>query len=344
MNKLSPAQRTAFEVLVKKTRDMHERNRLCVILARDDGLEPDLIAQVLRLSRTSVYDYLRDYQKDEKIQHGAKGGTESKLSKKQSEELLEHLSQCTYRKVKDICAHVLKEYKVTYSVGGMTSWLKKNNFVFKSPVKVPGKLDLEKQAAFVKEYERLKALLLKDEEIYFSDAVHPDYQSQAVCGWIQKGVKKTIKTTNKQTRLHILGALNLEGMNIKTKEYATIGAEEVIDFFRELETQSSASKIYMIVDNGRAYKNKLVEDYLKTSKIKILYLPPYSPNLNAIERLWKVMREVVTYNKYYEKLADFERAIRHFFTEGILILKDKLKARITDVFQTIELNPVQLSA
>lgn len=343
MNKLSPAQRSAFEILVKKTRDMHERNRLCVILARDDGLEPDLIAQVLRLSRTSVYDYLRDYQSNEKFQHGAKGGTESKLSKKQAEELLEHLSQYTYRKVKDICTYVLTKYKITYSTGGMTSWLKKNNFVFKSPVSVPGKLDLKKQAAFIEQYEKLKANLLKDEQIYFSDAAHPDYQSQAVCGWIQKGLKKTIKTTNKQTRLHIIGALNLEGMDIRTKEYSTIGGEEVIDFFRELETQSTASKIYIIADNGRAYKNKLVQEYLKTSKIEMVHLPPYSPNLNAIERLWKVMREVVTYNKYYEKFTDFERAIREFFTEKIPILRDELKERITDVFQTIELNPIQLS-
>ncbi len=193
MNKLTPAQRSTFEVLVKKTRDMHERNRLCVILARDDGLEPNLIAQVLRLSIRSVYDYLSDYQTNEKIKHDTKGGTESKLSKKQSEELLEHLSKYTYRKVKDICAHVLKEYKITYTVGGMTSWLRKNNFVFKSPVKVPGKLDLEKQTAFVEEYRKLKTLLSKDEEIYFSDAVHPDYQSQSVCGWIRKGVKKRLR-------------------------------------------------------------------------------------------------------------------------------------------------------
>lgn len=38
-------------------------------------------------------------------------------------------------------------------------------------------------------------------------------------------------------------------------------------------------------------KIKKLEEYLKTSKIQVHYLPPYSPNLNPIERLWKVMRE-----------------------------------------------------
>ncbi|KIA76341.1 hypothetical protein DB43_AK00010 [Parachlamydia acanthamoebae] len=49
--------------------------------------------------------------------------------------------------------------------------------------------------------------------------------------------------------------------------------------------------MHIICDNGRSNKNKKVEEYLKTSKIKIHYLPPYSPNLNPIERLWKVLRQ-----------------------------------------------------
>lgn len=335
MTKLSPSQRHIFELQVKKTRDMHERNRLCVILARDDGLEPELIAQVLRLSRTSVYDYLREYELDKKTQHDSKGGTESKLSRIQTEELLKHLSQYTYKKVKDICVYILDKYGITYSVGGLTSWLKQHNFVFKSPVNVPGRLDLEKQVEFISKYQELKSNLQKDEEIYFLDAVHPDYQSQAVCGWIQKGEKKTIKTTNKQTRLHIIGAVRLENMHIKTKEYSTIGGEEVIDFLKELESQSQASKIYVIADNGRANKNKLVQEYLKTSRIVFIYLPPYSPNLNPIERLWKVMREIVTYNKFYEKFSEFESAIRDFFIKKIPTSIEQLKIRINDKFQTI---------
>jgi transposase len=344
MNFLSPNQRSVFEAQAKKTRDTNERNRLCVLLARDDGFEPDVIAQILRLSRSSVYEYLRDYQLEQKTINDLQGGSKSKLSEQQTEELIEHLSQYTYRKVKDICGYVLKRYQISYSVGGMTSWLKKCKFVFKSPANVPGKLDLEKQAQFIKKYEELKASCQKGEEIYFLDAVHPAYQSQAVCGWIQKGVQKTIKTTNKQTRLHIVGALRLKDMQIRAKEYSTVKGEQIIDFLKDLENQSLASKIYVILDNGRANKNKLVQAYLNNSKIQLIYLPPYSPNLNPIERLWKVMREVVTYNKFYDKFTEFEKGVRKFFTEKIPNLLDKLKIRINDKFQLIKLNPVQLSA
>lgn len=133
-------------------------------------------------------------------------------------------------------------------------------------------------------------------------------------------------------------------MCIKTKEYPTIGALEVIDFLKELESQSKASKIYVIADNGRSNKNKLLQEYLKTSRIVFIYLPPYSPNLNPIERLWKIMREIVTYNKFYEKFSEFASAIKDFFTEKIPTSIEQLKIRINDKFQTMELNPIHLSA
>ncbi len=131
-------------------------------------------------------------------------------------------------------------------------------------------------------------------------------------------------------------------MIIRSKEYSTIGGSEVIDFLKGLEKHSRASKIYVILDNGRANKNKLIQEYLTTSRIELLYLPPYSSNLNAIERLWKVMKKTVTYNKFYNTFADFKLEIRGFFKDKIPILKDTLKTRMNDKFQVPELNPIRL--
>ena len=75
-------------------------------------------------------------------------------------------------------------------------------------------------------------------------------------------------------------------MQLIAQEYKSVNAESMIEFLKHLEAYSSASKIHIISDNGRANKNKAIEAYLPTSKIEIHYLPPYSPNLNPIERLW----------------------------------------------------------
>ena len=52
---------------------------------------------------------------------------------------------------------------------------------------------------------------------------------------------------------------------------------------------------------------------LKTSRIKIHFLPGYSPNLNLIERLWKFFKKKILYNKYYETYAEFLAACKSFF-------------------------------
>jgi transposase len=341
MQKLDRTQKRQLERELKKTRMVSERNRLCVILGHDDGLSVDELAAVLRVTRATVYNYLNDFWTKDKTSEASRSGRPSKLTDHQSELLEKHLSEVTYLKVKDICAYVKSAFGVSISRAAMTSWLKSKDFVFKCPMKVPGKLNPELQKSHIEKYRHLKAVLGPDERIYFVDAVHPEHQSQATRGWIRKGVNKTLQSTGKQLRLHFAGALDLDGMNVFTREYKTVDAEAMIDFFQGLEKSTTASKIYVILDKARANKNKKLDEYLKDSRIEPIYLPPYSPNLNAIERLWKIMREAKTYNRYYESSVDFFREIRSFFNEQLPTKIKSFRNRLNDTFQVIDLNPIK---
>ncbi len=205
---------------------------------------------------------------------------------------------------------------------------------------MPGKLDPEKQEAFIQAYEVLKSSLQENEELLFMDAVHSELQSKAVCGWIKSGEIKTLPTTSAQYRMHFIGVLALKEMKVFAQEFETVDADSMILFLKALEASLEAKTIHIICDNGRSNKNKKLEEYLKNSKIKIHYLPPYSPNLHAIEHLWKVLRERKTYNKCYEKFIVFKNEIRKFFFEEIPKIKNELVSRITDNFQRIKLNPI----
>lgn len=342
--KISPELKIELERRARQTKNKHEHTRLCVILARSEGMSHEMIAQAHRISVQSVYRYLEEYEAEEKTQHDQRGGSQSKLSEKQAKELSEHLQKATYLYAKQICDYVRARYGIDYSVSGITFWLKTQGFIYKEPIKVPGKLDPAKQEAFIKVYEALKNSLKEDEALFFMDAVHPEFQSKAVCGWIKRGEIKTLPTTSAQYRMHFIGALALQGMNLIAQEYKTVDAESTVSFFKALEASSEARMIHVICDNGRSNKNKKIEEYLKSSRIKIHYLPPYSPNLNPIERLWKVLREKKTYNKCYEKFADFKKEIRGFFFEEIPKIKKELTSRITDNFQRIQLNTIRFAA
>lgn len=333
-----------LERRAKQTRDVHERLRLCVVLAKSEGMSPESIAQAHRISVQSVYRYLSEYEIEAKTKHDERGGKESKLTELQTRELHDYLQKTTYLCIKEIRKYVEARYQVIYSASGMNFWLKAQGFVYKPPMKVPGRLSPEKQDVFIEAYKALKATIPAEEEIYFVDAVHPQFQSKAACGWIKKGEVKTLPTTSDQYRLHFIGALALKDMKILVQEYETVNAESMIEFCKKLESSSIATKIHIICDNGPSNKNKKLAEYLKISRIKVHYLPPYSPNLNPIERLWKVLREKKTYNKCYEKFVNFKTAIRGFFFEDIPKMKNELAKRINDNFQRIQLNSITIAS
>jgi len=70
-----------------------------------------------------------------------------------------------------------------------------------------------------------------------------------------------------------------------------------------LHTFKSAPKIILVLDNVRYHHAKLLKNFLEENqRLEILYLPPYSPDLNPIERAWWFMRKSITHNRFMESL------------------------------------------
>jgi len=126
--------------------------------------------ELIRRHRTERDRRVAEYQEKMKIKP-ENGGSESKLGKEQTEELVSHLKSVVYTKVSEICECVRERFGESYSVAGMTSWLKAQGFVYKKLKGVPVKMDAEKQAEFVKKYEELKEKVADNEPIVFMDSV-----------------------------------------------------------------------------------------------------------------------------------------------------------------------------
>jgi transposase len=73
-----------------------------------------------------------------------------------------------------------------------------------------------------------------------------------------------------------------------------------------------------------------------SSRLEMHILPPYSPNLNPIERAWKVMNEKIRNNKVFYKLAEFRATIHSFFNTDWYTILPELSGRINDKFQRLK--------
>ena len=335
-NRLPPTERQRLKQLHRKERDGKTRDRIKAVLAYDDGYTYTEIAKILLIDDETVRRHIHDYQAENKLSIES-GGSDSKLNDKQTQELIIHLSDHAYLYVKDICQYVKQKYQIKYTVSGMTKWLHVNEFSYKKPHGVPAKANAEEQDKFIEFYGRLTKRIDPKEPIYFSDSVHPQHQTRLAYGWIRKGERKEIPTTGRQNRVNIIGGICLNGHKIVTMPVDRVDADGIAGFLCELRKKHPFQvKIHVILDRAPYNRGKDLQRFAKKIGIKLHYLPPYSPNLNPIERLWKIMHEQVTYNQYYGTFRDFTTAILDFF-KSIGRKKLLLRSRINDNFQKLNL-------
>ena len=337
---LNDQEKAQLRIQHKRERDGRVRDRIKAVLLYDKGWSPQQIAEALLISDEAVRNHIEDYKATQKLKP-RNGGSEEKLSKEQSGRLETHLQNHAYLYVKDIIAYVKTTFGVAYTIPGMRAWLQRHEFSYKKPSIVPGKADRARQEEWLAEYERLKQGLEEDETICFIDGVHPTHNVQPACGWIKKGIRKELPSNTGRSRLNLSGAIDIVSHSIVIQEDQTLNAGSTICFFQRIEgAYPGKQKIHIFCDNAPYYRNKVVRKYLEKSKIILHFLPPYSPNLNPIERLWKWMKERVIYNTYYEYFEEFKGAILGFFAVLTIAaaesnLGQTLRSRVRDKFRSI---------
>lgn len=92
--------------------------------------------------------------------------------------------------------------------------------------------------------------------------------------------------------------------------------------------------ITIVLDNARYQRCKLVIEKATELKIELLFLPPSSPNLNLIERLWKFVKKEVLYSQYYDNFEKFKEAITNCLEETETKHKKALDSLLSLKFQT----------
>jgi transposase len=320
------------ELQIERSRRYADRIR--VILLLDDNETYKNISKFLFLDEGSIANYRKRYKE---------GGLEglvlddyctkrTRLNEFEEIQLIADLDAKIFASTKEVVAHIEKSFKIKFSVSGCNNLLHRLGFSFKKAKGVPGKAKIEDQIDFIQKYDLIKAIGSK---IYFGDATHPLHNTVLSSGWIKRGQEKEVFTNSGRSRVNIFGAISISELDVVTRSYDTINQFTVCDFLRALRAKNpNGEKLYFILDRGPSNKALSVKDLAKELNIEIVLLPPYSPNLNPIERLWKFFKKKVLYNKYYEKFKDFESVCASFF-RGIRKYKAELATLITDNFSPV---------
>lgn len=320
----------------RQSKSKRDADRIKAVYLLGKGWQVMMVCEALLIDDDTARNYFRRYQ-----ENGLVGllqdnyrGNEGRLTLEEEQLLEQHLEEYTYRTVKEVIAYVEQEFDERYSESGMTALLHRLDFVYKKPKRLPARANEEAQQQFIAFYKRLRRTMKATDQLYFMDGVHPQYTPVVSYGWIKKGEDKALKTTAWQPRLNINGVINIDTLEMVVTYEKIIDRESTKRLLSKMREEQPRGQIIIICDKARYYDHEEVRKHAKQLNIRIIYLPPYSPNLNLIERVWLYFKKMTVYNRFYPTFEEFKHACQHFF-DHVDYHYDNLRSLLTEKFQKL---------
>jgi len=153
-------------------------------------------------------------------------------------------------------------------------------------------------------------------QLWCEDEVHFQRHTSLIRMWAPRGQQPHVLSASTRQKVGFFGALNLKTGCLLTKEASTFNAETFGDFLHYL-LQHTEGKIHLILDNVSWHKARDLRDFFIQNQDRLVrvFLPPYSPELNPIERVWRITRRQVTHNRYFESTKELEVALTSRFAQ-----------------------------
>jgi transposase len=336
---LTADERKVLEKQIRQTKERKRADRLRVILYKAEGHSNKFIARLLQIGRNQVSRLLKRYREGglaALLQADNYQGSKAKLTSAQQQVLKMELKTKIYATAFQVIAWVEEQWGLVYELSGMHKLLKRLGFSYKKNRLVPSKADPELQRLFVRWFEWFCGQLGPDDRLYFGDAVHFKHNAEAGYAWSVVGDPHRIPANTGRQRYNVFGAYCLqthEHVFMLTED--NINKEKLAEFLPLLRANHPGQgKIYLMLDNASYNRARHVKDEARKQNIALDYLPPYSPNLNPIERLWKFVRKKFFKDKYRDTFDKFCQQLDDFFA-NLDQYHHELTSLLTDNFELI---------
>lgn len=134
-----------------------------------------------------------------------------------------------------------------------------------------------------------------------------------------------VEVTGQRKSVKVFGCVNISTAKFEYMLGEVFNATTYLSFLEQIIRANYRKKIFYIQDNASYHKDADVWAWFKDhrERIEVFNLPPYSPEFNAVEPLWKYTRKNGTHNKYFQN-------------------KDEIITAVTEVFDNVQSNPDQI--
>jgi transposase len=289
------------------------------------GESPEVVSRVIGVNRSTMYGWLAQYRRGGWRALKAKRlfGRPRKLDDKKLKWIYDTVTQKNPLQLKfafalwtrEMVAKLIKDkFNISLSLVSVGRLLAQLGISCQKPLYHA----LERDEALVQqwlkqEYPRIKALARRQNaEIYFGDAAHMRSDHHAGRTWGKKGDTPVVLSSGARYRMSLISAVTSRGhMKFMIKEEGGVNADVFIEFLRRLMIGSKNS-IFLIVDRGPAHVAKKTKAFVASlgGRLRLFYLPPYSPDTNPDELVWKHLKADTVGRASIISFGDFKYKVR----------------------------------
>lgn len=303
----------------KKGNNTLIRARAQAIIMSTEKLSVPDIARFIRYEEQTIREWLTAFE-DTRVSsifvHYNGNENAAKLTREQKSEISETLKRpdglpYDFLNISDIKEYINTTFGVVYESDQSYYYLLKNCGL---SWKLPSPFDIRRNDKLVEQRiteirNEIKPLLTKSDTVVFAaDEARINYDEEVRRCWLQKGKKTVIKIKrDKSQSQSYFGALNLLTHKHELIRQNWQDTENTIETLRELTRRYPNKKLYIIWDNARWHRSKELRTLLGTGNefehIHFIWLPPYAPDENPQEHVWKYGKEKIR-SKHFDSFDE----------------------------------------
>jgi transposase len=321
---LSKSQRASIETLMRTTSNKYEALRSRIVLLLAQGLSPSAVAECAGCARATVYRtvYRFEDEGEEGLLDGRKRRSALKASPEAVVQLLRYLDgvpkdygwQRSVWTLEVLARQLKTDTGVTLSPTHLWRLLRQEGCRRGRP-RPALRIPVRGRRTVLDAIETLVASASVEEEVFYADEADIDLNPRIGLTYIKRGHQPLVFTPGKNVKYYIAGALNARTGRVLYRHGPKKNSVLFIDLLEALCcAYRRARKIHVVLDNYIIHKSQATLQAVDAmhGKIQLHFLPPYSPDHNRIERLWKQLHDNVTRNHRHPTMPSLWEDVTQF--------------------------------